>query len=158
MRIVHQRADAEAVLMATFLQAWRSAAAFDAARGSVLGWLTTIARSRAIDQSRATARRARHEPLGDDEDAASTAELSHVEPDPIAAIETDEQRRSINAALATLQPAQRHAIELAFFEGLTHVEVAERLAEPLGTIKTRIRLGMIKLRELLAPLAKESRA
>lgn len=155
MRIVRDQADAEAVLMKAFLQAWRSAGTFDADRGSVIGWLTTIARSRALDFVRTASRRERREPRNEDREAPLVLVDTSADADPSATVEAQETRRAVEAALATLQPGQRAAIELAFFEGLTHVEVAERLAEPLGTIKTRIRLGMIKLRELLAPLAGE---
>ena len=155
MRIVREQADAEAVLMKAFLQAWRSAGTFDADRGSVIGWLTTIARSRALDFVRTTSRRERREPRNEDREAPLVLVDASPGADPSATVEAQETRRAVEAALAKLQPGQRAAIELAFFEGLTHVEVAERLAEPLGTIKTRIRLGMIALRELLAPLAGE---
>lgn len=156
MRIVRDQADAEAVLMKAFLQAWRSADSFDAERGSVIGWLTIIARSRALDFVRTESRRERREPLNEDREAPLVLVDDSVHADPSAAVEAQETRQTVEAALASLQPAQRAAIELAYFEGLTHVEVAERLAEPLGTIKTRIRLGMIKLRESLAPLAGEA--
>lgn len=154
-RIVHERADAEAVLLATFLQAWRSAASFRADRGSVLSWLATIARSRAVDSARSGARRDRREQLvHGPEDPIAEAEAPEVM-DPLEGIAQQERRRTIEAALTALSAPQRTVIELAFFEGLTHVEIAERLAEPLGTVKTRIRQGMIKLRDLLAPLAQE---
>lgn len=155
MRFVQDQSDAEAVLLKAFLQAWRSAESFDAERGSVLGWLTIIARSRALDFVRTAALRQRREPLNEDRESPLMLVDDSAHADPSAAVEAQETRRTVEAALASLQPAQRVAIELAYFEGLTHVEVAERLAEPLGTIKTRIRMGMIKLRELLAPLAGE---
>ena len=155
MRIVRDRADAESVLMKVFLQVWRSAGTFDAERGSVVGWLATIARSRALDQVRSSVRRERREPMQVDSETPLVLVDTSAAGDPGAAVEAQETRRAVQRALESLQPGQRTAIELAFFEGLTHVEVAERLAEPLGTVKTRIRLGMIKLRELLAPLARE---
>lgn len=154
-RIVRERADAEAVLMATFLQAWRSAASFDAARGSLLSWLATIARSRAVDSARSGARRERREQLVTEQDAPIAEAEAPGNDDPLEGITQQERRTAIEAALTSLSAPQRMVIELAFFEGLTHVEIAERLAEPLGTIKTRIRQGMIKLRDLLAPLAQE---
>ncbi len=158
MRFVRDRSDAEGVLMEAFLQAWRTADSFDGSRGSVMGWLTSIARSRALDFARTTARREKREPLGEDWEAPLVLVDTSIDGDPSAGVEADELRETVDAALRTLQPAQRRAIELAFYEGLTHVEVAERLAEPLGSIKTRIRLGMLKLRELLAPLDQGSRA
>ncbi|MFN0099507.1 MAG: sigma-70 family RNA polymerase sigma factor [Gemmatimonadaceae bacterium] len=154
-RIVRERADAEAVLMATFLQAWRSAASFDPSRGSLLSWLATIARSRAVDSARSGARRERREQLVTEQDAPIAEAEAPGNTDPLEGITQQERRTAIEAALTSLSAPQRTVIELAFFEGLTHVEIAERLAEPLGTIKTRIRQGMIKLRDLLAPLAQE---
>ncbi|MCC7001467.1 MAG: sigma-70 family RNA polymerase sigma factor [Gemmatimonadaceae bacterium] len=154
-RIVRERADAESVLMATFLQAWRTAASFDAARGSLLSWLATIARSRAVDSARSGARRERREQLVTEQDAPIAEAEAPGSTDPLDGITQQERRTAIEAALTSLSAPQRTVIELAFFEGLTHVEIAERLAEPLGTIKTRIRQGLIKLRGLLAPLAQE---
>ena len=154
-RIVRERADAESVLMATFLQAWRSAAMFSEERGSVLSWLATIARSRAVDSARSGARRDRREQLVTEQDAPIAEAESADAVDPLDGITQAERRTKIEAALTSLSAPQRTVIELAFFEGLTHVEIAERLAEPLGTVKTRIRQGMIKLRDLLAPLAQE---
>ena len=155
LRIVREHADAEAVLMATFLQAWRSAASFDDSRGSVLAWLAIIARSRAVDAVRSTKRREQREQLAVDavDPIGAAAEAAPV--DPLAGVEQQERRQAIDAALSTLPTTQRRVIELAFFEGLTHIEIAERLTEPLGTVKTRIRQGMITLRDLLAPLAHE---
>lgn len=158
MRIVRERSEAEAVLMEAFLQAWRTASLFERDRGTVLGWLTTMARSRAIDHVRASARRERREPVvADPTGALQIVDTSSVA-DPSEHVESEETRSTVAAALRTLQPAQRAAIELAFFEGLTHVEVAQRLGQPIGTIKTRIRMGMLKLRELLGPLGREERA
>lgn len=154
LRIVREHADAEAVLMATFLQAWRSAATFDDSRGSVLAWLAIMARSRALDVARSTKRRElREQSTVDEADPIGAAAAAPV--DPLAGVEQQERRQAIDAAMATLPTPQRRVIELAFFEGLTHVEIAERLTEPLGTVKTRIRQGMLRLRDLLAPLAHE---
>ena len=155
LRIVREHADAEAVLMATFLQAWRSAATFDDSRGSVLAWLAIMARSRALDVARSTKRRElREQSTVDEADPIGAAEEA-APVDPLAGVEQQERRQAIDAAMATLPTPQRRVIELAFFEGLTHVEIAERLTEPLGTVKTRIRQGMLRLRDLLAPLAHE---
>jgi RNA polymerase sigma-70 factor (ECF subfamily) len=155
LRTVRERPDAEAVLMEVFLQAWRGAATFDSARGSVLAWLAMMARSRAMDAARRGARRERHETAEQDSvDAIESVEAPEPT-DPLHGLEQQERRTAIEQAMTALVPAQRLVIELAFFEGLTHVEIAERLSEPLGTVKTRIRQGMIKLRDLLAPLAQE---
>jgi RNA polymerase sigma-70 factor (ECF subfamily) len=153
LAIVREPADAEEVVVDAFGQAWRSAASFDAARGSVGAWLATIARSRALDAVRARGRRARaHERAAQLSDDGIAAPIAAVGPDPASGAERSEARRLVAQALAALPVPQRTAIELAYFEGLSQSEIAERLAEPLGTIKTRIRTGMEKLRGLLGPL------
>jgi len=154
LRIVKEVADAEEVVIEAFAQAWREAARFDASRGSVIGWLTTIARTRSLDLIRSRQRRERVT------DAASTmldapAAMSEGFRAPDALVEETDRASALAEAMRELPDAQRSAIELAFFEGLTHPEVAERLKEPLGTVKTRIRLGMLKLRDILATLASE---
>lgn len=150
VRIVGDSTLAESVLLDTFTQVWQDAARYDAARGSVATWLVTIARSRALDALRSAARQARLAPVSVDEapDAALAAE--DASSNPAHLVEARERRSAIVAALNALPEAQRIAVEMAFFEGLSQTEIAERLSEPLGTIKTRIRLGMIKLRQLLA--------
>ena len=144
-RIVRDQSDAEDVVQEVFSQAWRQAARYDASRGSVLGWLLTLTRSRAIDRLRG--RRSRPEPSADDG-------LLNAFPDPAAPadvlVASAVQATQIRAALDGLSGLQRVAIELAFYEGLTHAEIAERLELPLGTVKTRIRQGLLKLRERLA--------
>ncbi|HXE56602.1 MAG TPA: sigma-70 family RNA polymerase sigma factor [Gemmatimonadales bacterium] len=151
-RIVGQRADAEEVVMDTFAQAWRDAPRFEPERGSVGAWLTMIARSRALDLVRARDRRERAAASA----AQETASLPERPPaDPAGAVELAERRRRVELALGELSLAQRTAIELAFYEGLSQSEIADRLDEPLGTIKTRIRLGMQKLREALGPYRHE---
>lgn len=147
-RIVGQRADAEEVVVDAFTQAWREAARFEAERGSVAAWLTMIARSRALDLVRARGRRERLAA-----DAAAGPHADSGEPDAPASdlAEDDERRWVVKLALEGLSAPQRQAIELAFFEGLSQSEIAERLNEPLGTVKTRVRLGMQKLRESLRP-------
>ncbi len=150
-RVVGQRADAEEVVVEAFAQAWRDAGRFEAARGSVAAWLTMIARSRALDLVRARSRR--------DKLAASAAAgglqagpaPGEQRESPADAAEEDERRRMVRQAMESLSPPQRQAIELAFFEGLSQSEIAARLNEPLGTVKTRVRLGMQKLRESLRP-------
>jgi RNA polymerase sigma-70 factor (ECF subfamily) len=150
-RIVGQRADADEVVVETFAQAWRDAARFEASRGSVAAWLTTIARSRALDLVRARGRRER---------LAASAAVNGLANGPVAdsgaaapadRAEDEERRRMVRHAIDTLSPPQRQAIELAFYEGLSQSEIADRLNEPLGTVKTRVRLGMQKLRDALRP-------
>lgn len=148
-RIVGQRADAEEVVIEAFAQAWRDAPRFAGERGSVAGWLTMIARSRALDLVRARTRRDRVTMSAAADRPGTSPAMSEFRPDPARAVDHNERRREVQRALAELSPPQRQAIELAFFEGLTQTEIAERLQEPLGTVKTRVRLGMSKLRESL---------
>ena len=142
MRILHGRAEAEEVLQETFLQVWRRAGDFDEARGRAFTWLVTIARSRALDRLRASASRGRvaseaaQMPRDEVGDAAEDALRS-------------EQGKVVRQALTELPSEQRQTLLLAYFEGLTQTEIAARLGDPLGTVKTRMRAGMIKLRELL---------
>ena len=153
LAIVREPADAEEVVVDAFGQAWRHAGSFDATRGSVGAWLATIARSRALDTVRARGRRVRaleRAALLSDEGLA--APIAAAGSDPTRGVERAEARRLVSQALAALPGPQRTAIELAYFEGLSQSEIAERLAEPLGTVKTRIRTGMEKLRALLGPL------
>jgi RNA polymerase sigma-70 factor (ECF subfamily) len=150
-RIVRQRADAEDVVIDVFAQAWREAPRFDSGRGSVAGWLTMIGRSRALDLVRARARRERITATAANERGDAPAAMGSSRSDPAGAVDHAERRVRVRAALDTLSAPQREAIELAYFEGLSQSEIAERLQEPLGTIKTRVRLGMQKLRDCLRP-------
>ncbi len=150
-RIVGQRADAEEVVLDAFAQAWRDATRFDGSRGSVAGWLTTIARSRALDLVRARSRRERITASAAAQGLESVPAMGGRPADPSIGVDDAERRRQVQLALEALSPPQRRAIELAYFEGLSQSEIAELLQEPLGTIKTRVRLGMQKLRECLRP-------
>ncbi|HVL18988.1 MAG TPA: sigma-70 family RNA polymerase sigma factor [Gemmatimonadales bacterium] len=150
-RIVGERADAEEVVLEAFAQAWRDAPRFDAARGSVAGWLTMIARSRALDLVRARSRRDRITAAAASARPDAPLAMGEVRPDPSTGMDHSERRREVRQALEALSAPQRQAIELAYYEGLSQSEIAERLQEPLGTIKTRIRLGMQKLRDALRP-------
>ncbi len=150
-RIVGQRADAEEVVIEAFAQAWRDATRFEAARGSVAGWLTMIARSRALDMVRARSRRERITASAAADRPDTSPGMGDWRVDPSRAVDHAERRVRVQEALESLSPPQRQAIELAYFEGLSQSEIAERLQEPLGTIKTRMRLGMQKLRESLRP-------
>ena len=147
LRVVGDEAEAEDVLQEVFAQAWRQASRYDSARGTVAAWLLTMARTRAIDRVRA--RRARP-----DMHAPGTAEasldVSAPGADPSEALAAARDAERVREALRGLPLLQRLAIELAFFEGLTQAEIAERLEQPLGTVKTRIRLGLIKLRDALS--------
>lgn len=142
LRILHDRQEAEDVLQEAFLQVWRRAADFDESRGRVFTWLVTIARSRALDRLRALGARAR---LADQAAQAPADQVGDAAEDALKS----EQGTIVRQALTELPEEQRRALLLAYFEGLTQSEIAARLGEPLGTIKTRMRSGLIKLRELL---------
>ncbi|HEY3103230.1 MAG TPA: sigma-70 family RNA polymerase sigma factor [Pyrinomonadaceae bacterium] len=150
MRMLRSREEAEDVLQEVFLQVWRQAPDFDPRRGRPFTWLVTLARSRAIDRLRQ---------LGSRQRLASSAIEFAGEGISDAAENTfrAEQRQLVAAALTELSEEQRRTLTLAYFEGLTQAEIAERLRSPLGTVKTRMRSGMIKLRELLSQKM-ESRA
>jgi RNA polymerase sigma-70 factor (ECF subfamily) len=150
-RVVGQPADAEEVVMEGFSQAWREAPRFDQARGSVAAWLTMMTRSRALDLIRSQSRRERITDTAAREEPVSGPAMSAGFPSPGATVLDDERKKAVSAAMAALSPPQRQAIELAYYEGLSQSEIAERLKEPLGTVKTRMRLGMQKLREALRP-------
>jgi RNA polymerase sigma-70 factor (ECF subfamily) len=150
-RIVGERADAEEVVVDAFAQAWREAPRFEASRGSVAGWLTMIVRSRALDLVRARSRRERITTAAAAARPDAPLAMGQGEPGPASGVDDAERRREVRHALESLSAPQREAIELAYYQGLSQSEIAERLQEPLGTIKTRIRLGMQKLREVLRP-------
>jgi RNA polymerase sigma-70 factor (ECF subfamily) len=148
MKITGVPEEAEEIVTDVFCQAWRTADRYDPARARVDAWLFMMTRSRALDRVRAAQRDLRKREAQASEAAARPPERVS---DPEAEAELAERRRAVHAALAGLTGPQREALELAFYEGLTHTEVAERVGEPLGTIKTRIRAGLGKLREALAP-------
>lgn len=143
VRMLGGRAEAEEVLQEVFLQAWMQADRYEEGRSSPRGWILMLARSRALDRLRRRSSQQRRE-----EEAADGAVA--VRPVGTARLEAVEQKSRVGAALGLLSPDQRHCIELAFFEGLTHTQIAERLQAPLGTIKSRILLGMNKLRQALS--------
>lgn len=145
LRILQDPADAEDVVQEVFVQAWLQASRYDAARGAVAAWLLTTARSRAIDRARA--RRARPDLPGGTLPPIDVPDSGQL---PDAQLLSAEHVARVRSALSDLPTLQRAALELAYYEGLSHVEIAARLEQPLGTVKTRIRLAMIKLRESLA--------
>jgi RNA polymerase sigma-70 factor (ECF subfamily) len=149
LRITTDRADADEAVLDTFHQVWRDAARFRSERGSAAAWLTMMCRSRALDLVRSRGRRDRA--VGRAATAAPDEAPAMGRAPEIQDAERGERRRLVATALDELSPPQRQAIELAFFEGLSHSEIAEQLGEPLGTIKTRVRLGMQKLRDALRP-------
>jgi RNA polymerase sigma-70 factor (ECF subfamily) len=148
LRILQDGAEAEEVTQDVFLYVWQHAERFDPARGSLASWLVTLARSRGIDRLRSRgSRERRREGLKREVDADLAA---HEPADPLQHALAAERRTRVRRALALLPPEQRSALEIAYFEGLSHSEIAARLQAPLGTVKTRIRQGMIRLRDALA--------
>ncbi len=147
LRVVADEADAEEVVQEVFDQAWRQASRYDPARGTVVAWLLNMARTRAIDRLRA--RRARPDRAGLESEHAWSA-LPATSADPLEALDTARDAARVRQALQRLPLIQRVAIELAYFEGLTQTEIAARLEEPLGTVKTRIRVALLKLRDALS--------
>lgn len=141
-RIVGDPPEAEEIVQDVFAQAWRQAERYDTSRGVVVAWLLMIARSRAIDRVRS---RRGLPPLAPDGEKGLASMADPAEGPELQTLSM-EQVRNLKRALETLPLQQRMAIQLAFYEGLTHVEIAERLEEPLGTVKTRIRLGLLKLK------------
>jgi RNA polymerase sigma-70 factor (ECF subfamily) len=151
--IVGEHADAEEVVADAFAQIWRSAGGFDPARGSVAAWVATIVRTRALDLVRSRKRRARvleEAAVVTDEGEALVLAPSIESADRGA--ELTETTTIVRRSLADLPAPQRRVIELAYFGGLSQSEIAEHLSEPLGTVKTRMRAGMEKLRQALRPL------
>jgi RNA polymerase sigma-70 factor, ECF subfamily len=147
LRIVIDRATAEEVVLDVYTQVWRQAATYEASRGVPIAWIMTIARSRAIDRVRAGRHdQQRKEPL----DAIGEVSAAGVSPEEASVY--SERQRLVRSALSTLAPEQREVIELAYYSGLSHSEIALKLGQPLGTVKTRTRLGMIKLRDMLRPI------
>lgn len=152
LRIVRQQKDVEDVVEETFWQAWRQASRYEPSRGSVATWLLTIARSRALDRVRALTR-LREESL-ESERAEEVAQYAS-DSDPAKDAESAERRKIVVEALGELPAEQREALELGYFGGLSQSEIAERTGQPLGTIKTRMRLAMQKLRSSLQVLHEE---
>jgi RNA polymerase sigma-70 factor (ECF subfamily) len=151
--IVGEPADAEEVVADAFSQVWRSAAGFDPARGSVAAWLATITRTRALDLVRSRKRRARVlEDAAVVTDEGETLVLAPTVESPDRGAELTETSAIVRRSLAELPAPQRRVIELAYFGGLSQSEIAAQLAEPLGTVKTRMRAGMEKLRQALRPV------
>jgi len=150
IRMLRDRPAAEDVAQDIFLQVWRQAANYDTTRGSPEAWIMMIARTRILDRLRSRSAGVVLKPVGDNLPDAPDGEDW---PEDLAI--TREDAVNVRKALAELPQDQKSAIELAFFDGLTHVEISEKLSVPLGTIKTRIRLGLLKIRDRLAELMGE---
>jgi RNA polymerase sigma-70 factor (ECF subfamily) len=149
LRILGEPSAAEDVTMDVYMQVWRTAGSYEPERGTVLTWLATLVRSRAIDSLRR--RKARRAELEDNVDEVVNLSDSRFCPE-LASLEVG-RSRIVREAIDQLSPDQREAIELAYFSGLTHTEAAVQLGLPLGTVKTRIRSGMLQLRKILEAYA-----
>jgi RNA polymerase sigma-70 factor (ECF subfamily) len=136
LRVLGDTGAAEDILQEVFLQLWRNPGAFDSARGTLAAWLAVITRNRAIDALR------KRKPVTDIEDV-----IISVAPDLASDADRTRVAAKIRGVLSSMLPLQRSALEMAYFEGLTHSEIADKTGEPLGTIKTRIRAGLLALRK-----------
>jgi RNA polymerase sigma-70 factor (ECF subfamily) len=152
LRILRERSEAEEVVQDVFVQVWRQAAGYSRNRGTPEAWLITLARSRGIDKLRSRRRRDEMVRPADDPDRV---------PEPVAlesASGPAEARATLGGALGDLPAAQRSVLELAYFDGLTQTEIAARLGEPLGTVKTRMRSGLERLRGIISTRGGAERA
>ena len=140
LRVLGDTGVAEDILQEVFMRLWRSPDTFDATRGSLPGWLAVITRNRAIDSLR------KRRPEADIADVVVS-----IEPDIVGAADSSRALEKIRGALGGMPLPQRAALEMAFFEGLSHTEIAEKTGEPLGTVKTRIRAGLLTLRKAFNP-------
>jgi len=139
LRVLGDTGAAEDVLQDVFLQLWRNPGLFDSSRGNIAAWLAVIARNRAIDSLR------KRRPETDIADV-----IVSVEPDLDGDAERTRAMEKVKGVMSNMPAAQRGALEMAYFEGLTHTEIAARTGEPLGTVKTRIRAGLLSLRKTFA--------
>ena len=143
LRVLRDRGESEELVEDVFIELWRRSERYDAARGAPMTYLATLARSRAIDRRRSLVSRKRGT------ESAVAADSPGDVPDPSAAAVLAENAKRVQAALAQLEFDYRQAVEMAFFDGLTHTQIAEKLNKPLGTVKTYIRQGLIRLRDCL---------
>jgi RNA polymerase sigma-70 factor, ECF subfamily len=147
LRVVTDRSTAEEVLLDVYTQVWRQASTYDAKRGAPLAWMMTIARTRGIDRLRS----GKHEHQNK-ESLDAIGEVTATTASPEADTVSSERRQLVRTALDSLSVEQREVIELAYYSGLSHSEIALQLGQPLGTVKTRTRLGLMKLRDMLRPM------
>jgi RNA polymerase sigma-70 factor (ECF subfamily) len=148
MKFLKQDADAQDVVQDVFIQIWDKAKLYDPTKGKPLTWALTMTRNRSIDRIRAIQRRTR---LRDDFESETVADESAGVREALSEVDASEKSQILRDAVGRLSPEQRKVIELAFFGGLTQSEVADRLGEPLGTVKARARRGLMKLKEILGP-------
>ena len=146
MKFLKEDADAQDVVQDVFIQIWDKAKLYDPAKGKPLTWALTMTRNRSIDRIRAIQRRTR---LRDDFEKETVADESAGIREALSGVDASERTQILRDAVARLSPEQRKVIDLAFFGGLTQSEIADRLGEPLGTVKARARRGLMKLKELL---------
>ena len=147
-RVLNNQEATEDVVQDVFVQIWEKAPLYDPARGKPMTWAITLTRNKAIDRLRATVRRNR---LSEDMQRESQTQNQFDDRSSFDAASTGDTNKLVHEAMQKLSKDQREAIELAFFSSLTQPEIAERLNEPLGTVKARIRRGMMRLRDLLRP-------
>jgi RNA polymerase sigma-70 factor (ECF subfamily) len=153
LRMLRDAEEAEEVLEDVFWQLWRRADQYDSSRGSLLAYLVTLARSRATERARRRARRFRlRRAVPDATVQEALLGVSFPDANPLHAALAHERRNQVRSALAGLPARERVAIELSFPDGLSHPEISRRIGEPLGTVKTRIRSGLLRLREPLFAL------
>jgi RNA polymerase sigma-70 factor (ECF subfamily) len=151
-RVLKDAGDAEDVMTDVFFEVWSKADRFDASRGNPLTYLVTLSRSRAIDRQRSRASRPKIS--SDYTDATATEDPV---PNPLESINLKERQAQVRAALSGLEPIQREVLECSFYDGLSHSEIAAKLNRPLGTVKTYIRQGLIRLRDSLRTTTIETR-
>jgi RNA polymerase sigma-70 factor (ECF subfamily) len=146
MKFLKQDADAQDVVQDVFIQIWDKANLYDPAKGKPLTWALTLTRNRSIDRIRAIQRRSR---LRDDFEKETVMDESAGLREALSGVDASEKGQILRDAVGQLSAEQRRVIELAFFRGLTQSEIAEKLGEPLGTIKARARRGLMKLKDIL---------
>jgi RNA polymerase sigma-70 factor, ECF subfamily len=146
LRISQQPASAEEIVQDVFLQLWRSAERFQSSRGPLEPWLFTMARNRALDFLRLKREKQRRREDSTDSDVPFSAV---IQPDPEGEIDQSRRAEKVRALLSSLPALQRRAIELAYFEGMSHSEISAAMGEALGTVKSWIRGGLLRLREML---------
>ncbi len=147
-RILGDREEAAELIQEVYLEVWRKIARYDVGRGTPIAWLVTLTRSRAIDRLRSRSSRGQHL-VADSLEHPLVSQTPDVGPNPEEAQEDVQLRQVMAKAIMELPTAQQQAIEMAFYQGLTHTEIAAKLNQPLGTVKTRIKLAMTKLRASL---------
>ena len=158
LRVVGDTYVAEDVTQDVFMRVWRRPEQFDLARGKFVTWLLSVTRNRSIDHRRSQSRRLRHESLPSIQEDEDVLPSEDTRDDPALATVLADERAAVRAAIETLPAEQKLAIQLAYFGGLTQQEIANKLGHPLGTVKTRIRLGMQKMRGALEARRIEDRS